>query len=319
MLNSGPLVLTPEPAKTHGFFHQSAEKIKAFVAYLAQKIHTFIVSLIRKCFYSDFAKCSSASTDNPIQTSYLDGNKAHRKEGEIQICIFAALKDYKTIKRHNYEHFLQAGMDVLLWNPSKMAQMTEETYAEDLQTIVRDVKALYPDKEVKVLITAYCATGSSLLKACHALQDDKIVLVLDRIFESKQALAQKVTVVAKLGCVRKAIQAVQGNPHPPIANLKNPILFIRATPGQDQMLDYGKGQNFTHDLFTNASNAEEITLPNSHHWSRWDNTTYVQVDAFLSRHGFSIPDTLPAPSLPSQRPHSWCGKHVLPILTTTWC
>ena len=214
---------------------------------------------------------------SPQTQQYIDAMYIPSPNGTGRAVIFSLGKPYQNLHPDNYQHLLEDGLDVVLFNPTENSAVT---MAEDLKALIDRRKKDFPGQSI--LLHGYCI-GAHVAIAAAADQVPPIPLVIDRGYGDTNELAERFSFFAKLPCLRSTIRTHYNlNSSEKITRCTAPILVISAPDGKDRML-HGKSHNLIRDLYNKAPGEKRYhTLPETAtHWSKWDEATRTTVHRFI--------------------------------------
>lgn len=305
------------------------------------QLERLIESLMRRFFYMGYKPLDSAvrqertnqvlqiqgarkitvlsESGKKIEAIYISSTSAHRTGNAL---VFALTEPFQKFNPRYYRHLLKDGADIVLWNPT---QPTAVDYARDLQKVLKKLKESKPEQ--RIAVKAYCMPVQSAIWAVSSFQDSSISLILDRGFGKVQELARSITLFANQAlCRRKISEKFDVNSHSHIQRCAGNVLFLAPERDSDQLLCYGKGKNFTYDLYESRRAKGRrfgdrwITLPNGDHWSKWDYRTHNKVKDFLCKEGIITSGYCPVGEklYPLQPPPSFFSRIIIPLLAKSW-
>lgn len=273
------------------------------------------------------AKSPLASTmsKRPIDALYIQSNAENRTGNAI---IYVLGKEYQKFNPKNYDHLLNDGADIVLFNPSANSSKTMNA---DLKTVFKELRRKNPDQ--KLLLHGYCigahvaASAAADIAADQAegLKKESIPVIVDRGYGDGYEIAKKITSVAKVPYVRKYINRhCNNNTLAKIEKHGGAMLFLSPTDGSDQLnhekLKGKKFRNFTKSLRDKHTNGTHklIELRNADHWTPWTFDVHNQVKQFLSEQniiqtGYKKFDAQNTGGFPETVKVPWARQHVLPL------
>lgn len=258
------------------FFSQQLERV---VTFILKRLY-FIRQSMPKDAYSRREEIKSKGAEE-LNLENLSGFylKANEIEKRNPIVLMALPKPFEKFLPEYYEVYLKKGADIVLWNPS---EWIPKQYERDLTKVLEKVISIHP--EGKIAVFARCATVDPLISVAAKLNNKNISLILDRGYGDSANFAISFTFLAKPFCVQKVIRKhFSCSGMEKITQVPGKILFITTKePSDDQLMRYGKGRNFTHDLIAKRQNNKEVIyLENSDHWTRVGKEGQAKIDQFI--------------------------------------
>lgn len=258
-------------------------------------------------------------TGRKIDALYLSSTSPKRTGN---VLVYALLKPYQRFNPKHFQHLLQDGADIVLWNPTVALG---DHYKSDLETVLRKLKQLRPMQ--KVAVSAYCASVDPSIAAVSALNDSSISLIADRGYGEVRKFAIGFTLAAQLPCVQRWIAHKAGcDGLRKIKTIPGNVLFVAPDKKADQLMRYAQGKrNFTYDLYEERQKrhpftSRMITLPKGDHWTPWGPSVHNKCKRFLSdsqiiaasyRHVSHKEFPLPSPP-------SFFRRNILPLFVRSW-
>lgn len=262
----------------------------------------------------------SSVSETPIDALYIKSG-AEKKTGNVIVYVLG--KDYQGFHPRNFDHLLDDGADVVLFNPSKY---TTKTMSADLKSILAELRERKPDQQI--LLHGYCI-GSHVAAgtATDLAEQEGLMLptVVDRGYGDGFKIAKRICSLAHIPYLKN-----YGNKHfnlfcqDRIENHKAPMLFLSPTDGDDQMMHKKLGgkkyKNYTKVLYDNHKNANDrfIELKNADHWTPWTYEVHNEVKEFLKDHkivrsDYKKFDEQNTGGLPEKTTVPWMRKHIAPL------
>lgn len=266
---------------------------------------------------------TSPVSKRPIDALYIKSNSKNRTGNAI---IYVLGKSYERFHPNNYDHLLEDGSDVVLFNPT---QTTIKAMDADLKEIIKELKRRDPDQ--KLALHGYCigahVAGSVAADIAagdvEGIKAESLPTIIDRGYGDGYEVGEKITSSAKIPFVRKYInQDYNVGTLEKIGRHKGAMLFLAPRDGDDQMLHRkikkGKIHNFTKELFEKHHNAQWIELENADHWTPWTIEVHNQVKEFLHKNGIIGPAYTKisennAYKIPKQTKVTWSRRNLMPL------
>src|SRR5262249_39781221 len=117
------------------------------------------------------------------------------------VLVFSILKPYQRLHPKKYNHLLEDGADIVLWNPTAVSS---RQYSANLLSVLRKLRE--QNRSQNIAVTAYCAGVDPSIAAVSAMRDPRISLVIDRGFGDLQQISRTFTAFASLPCAQEAIR-----------------------------------------------------------------------------------------------------------------
>jgi UDP-N-acetylglucosamine:LPS N-acetylglucosamine transferase len=252
--------------------------------------------------------------------------KSTAKERTGNAIIFVLGKEYQGLNPRNFDHLLDDGADVILFNPSRN---TAQVMASDLKTLIAELQKRNPEQKILLhgySIGAHVATSVACDLAMHADPRKQVSLpvIVDRGYGDGYSIAKKTTVISKIPYAKKYINKYYNNGTlEKIQNHKHKMLFLSPTEGDDQIMHMYEGKkiiNFTKNLHINHKNADDrfIELKNADHWTQWTYDVHNKVKEFLKdqniiRRDYKKFDEKDTGGFPAKTTVPWFRRHLLPL------
>jgi UDP-N-acetylglucosamine:LPS N-acetylglucosamine transferase len=201
--------------------------------------------------------------------------------------VYVLGKHYQDFHPNNYEHLLEDGADVVLFNPSKKST---EAMAADLKEVLKELRRRNPEE--KLLLHGYCI-GAHVAAAAAAdiaagnvegMAKESIPAIIDRGFSDATELAQHVSSLGKLSFVRKYLNRYYNAKAAGLEDHQAPMLFVTPLQGDDQ-LNHRVKRNFTLEIMSSHKKGmnQFVQLKNGDHWSSWSVDVQNKVKEFLKK------------------------------------
>jgi len=254
-----------------------------------------------------------------IDAIYISSTSPKRTGNAL---VYALLKPYQRFHPKNFQHLLEDGADIVLWNPTLALG---NHYKSDLETVLRKLKQLRPMQ--KVAVAAYCASVDPSIAAVSAISDPSISLIVDRGYGEVRKFAMGFTVAAQLPCLQRWIAHKAGcDGLRKINSIPGNVLFVAPPKRADQLMRYNQGKrNFTYDLYETRQKRHPfatrmITLQNSDHWTPWSSSVHNKCKRFLSDNQIVATSYrhVSHKEFPIPSPPSFFRRHIFPLLIRSW-
>lgn len=266
-------------------------------------------------------------TNKGIDSLYLKSKAANRTGNVI---VFALAKDYQYFNPKNFDHLLEDGADVVLFNPTARNSIT---MASDLKTVIAELYRNNPNRKmclhgcsigahVAAFVAADIASGGA--KGMPALS---IPLILDRGFGNSHEIVQKKNPIARIPYIKNYIKSVHNvDSLTKMVHHTAGMLLFSPKEGHDQLCHktfWGSRRvvNYTRELANTHQNGmtKYVELKGGDHWTSWTYKAQNQAKEFLKEHNiiqegyrkFSETDT---GGFPSQVKAPWGRVHLLPLI-----
>lgn len=218
----------------------------------------------------------------PIDALYIKSGAKKRTGNTI---LYVLGKEYQAFHPRNYDHLLDDGADVVLFNPS---QHTAKAMASDLKSIVSELKKRNPEQEI--LLHGYCIGAHVAVSVAIDFAEKAnlmLPVVVDRGFGDGFKIAKRICSLAKIPYVKKYIKKYYNNSTEERINqhkgamlflsLKNCVYKFKDKTIKDYTKVLYKNHQQEHDKF--------IELENADHWTQWTFGIHNEVKKFLKDRG----------------------------------
>ncbi len=239
---------------------------------------------------SDRPLVSSVSR-RPIDALYIP-SQSEKKTGNA--VIFVLGKHYQSLHPNNYQHLLEDGSDVVLFNPSKY---TIEAMDSDLKELIKELKTR--DSDQKLSLSGYCvgahvaASVASDIAAgnVEGVKAESFPVIVDRGFGDGLEMAQKVTVFNRLPFVARRIDRLYNMyANKKLSNHRGSMLFVSPEQGKDQML-HTKSRNITKEMMEfHKGKHKLVELEGGDHFTPWTIKVHNKVKKFFQKQGIIAGD-----------------------------
>lgn len=262
----------------------------------------------------------STATNRPIDSIYIKSNAA-KCTGNVVVYVLG--KDYQSFHPRNYDHLLDDGADIVLFNPS---EKSAKAMAADLKTVLGVLRERNPSQ--KVTLSGFCIGAHVATSvACDLAAESGISLpvIVDRGYGDGYELAKKISCIAKVPYVRDYVNKFYNN-HTleKIDKHKGAMLFLSPKDGDDQLLHQKlkskKIKNFTKELHKNHKNDDDtfVELENADHWTPWTYQVHNSVKEFLKKQNIIQEDykkftDQDSGGFPKTTSVPWYRKKLLPL------
>lgn len=267
----------------------------------------------------------STVSKRPIDALYFKSEATERTGNAV---IYVLGKDYQDYHPKNYDHILDDGADVILFNPS---ENTVRAMAEDLKTLIYELKKRNPEQKLLLhgySVGAHVAAGVASDIASGEVQDVKaesFPVIVDRGYGDGYELVKRVSLITSLSYSRKYINEYH-NDHvlKKIEKHQGAMLFLTAKDGKDPLthlrLKRKKIKNLTKELRVNHRYGinKLIELQNADHWTPWTYRVHNEVKEFMKNEGIVRSnyikfDEQNTGSFPEKTKVPWAREHILPL------
>lgn len=236
---------------------------------------------------------TSPISNRAIDALYIKSASENRTGNAI---IYVLGKSYQGFNPKNYDHLLDAGADVILFNPSDLSVKAMEA---DLKRLIQELKQRNPQQ--KLAMQGYCigahVAGSVVSDIAAGKVDgvnpEAIPAIIDRGFGDGYEVASKskfLSLIAKISYFKNFInEYYNARTLDKIHRHQGDMLFLSPKDGHDQLLHKkikGKIQNFTKELYERhgKTHSQWIELPGGH-WTPWSIDVNNQITSFLAQKG----------------------------------
>lgn len=229
---------------------------------------------------------ASPVSNRPIDAVRIPSTSANPTGNAV---IFVLGKHYQDFHPKNYDHLLEDGADVILFNPSKK---NTKTMAADLKEVIKELRKRNPDQ--KLLMHGYCigahvatAVAADIAAgAVEGLEAESIPAVIDRGFEDAQEVGAHSNRIANLPFARKYVNRYYNAKSNSIEKHTAPMLFVSPLKGDDQV-NHKKRRNFTLEIMAHHTNGmnQVVQLKEGDHWTAWTVDVHNKVKKFLAKQG----------------------------------
>lgn len=229
---------------------------------------------------------------SPVSNQLIDAlhipSQSENRTGNAIIYVLA--KHYQNFHPQNFEHLLQDGADVVLFNPS---ENSAKAMSADLKEVIKELRRRNPEQ--KFTLHGYCI-GAHVASAVAAdiadgkvegLNAESIPAIIDRGYGDGFEIAKKVTSVAKLSFPRKYIEKYYNSQVlSKIDKHEGSMLFLTPQLGKDQ-ITHTKKKNFTLEIMEKHKKGTNqlLQLDNADHWTPWSIEVHNKVKKFLQKEG----------------------------------
>jgi hypothetical protein len=253
-----------------------------------------------------------------VDALYIPSQSAKKTGNVILMALNTSYQDHHP--RH-YEHYLQNGADVVLWNPTALKG---KQVAEDLTALLKKLKSTNPVQ--KIVVKTYCASAEPGIAAVAALDDPDISLIVDRGYGDIGRLVRSFTFLSQMPLVKRILrEQFACNGLSKVKDIKGRVLFVAPALKEDQMMHW-KGRNLTYELFESRLRSwrdgdELLLLKDADHWTPWNAAFCNQVNEFLKKNGIIAADYTPVSSqvVPDTVAPSCFKRYIVPVLSKGWC
>lgn len=220
----------------------------------------------------------SAENNRPVDSVLVKGTG----DENAPIVIQALTKPYQYYHPRNYQDLLNAGMDVVMFNPSSL---DAPSYKEDLKALVRKLKEENPGR--KIAIQSYCISASISPVAVAELKEEdnlEVPLVLDRGYLNASKVASKFSYGFSWFFQSHLSYYYEVDTGTALEKLKDrEILFICGT--KDRFLkDRTRRMHGLWKRVSSFSASREIVENEGGHWTRLTPQTNQRVVEFFRQH-----------------------------------
>lgn len=229
---------------------------------------------------------SSPISNRPIDAVRIPSTAKSRTGNAV---IFVLGKHYQDFHPQNYDHLLEDGADVILFNPSKKNTKVMEA---DLKEVIKEVRKRDPKQ--KLMLHGYCigahvaaAVASNIAAGeVSGLEPESIPAVIDRGFKDAQEVGAHSNRFVNLPFARKYVNRYYNARFSKMNAHNAPMLFVTPEKGGDQV-NHKKNRDFTSEMMTehNSEKDQVVLLEGGDHWSSWPVSVHNKVKKFLSKEG----------------------------------
>lgn len=211
--------------------------------------------------------------------------KSQSEEKTGNAMIFVLNHQYQFFNRKNYEHLLNDGLDVVLFNPTELDFKTMDSDLKDLlNTLIEENPSMRPS------VYGYCM-GSHIagnVASTYVINGKKeIPAIIDRGFLNTSELSKKINRLAEFSFVKKIInEKYDVGLKETISEHEGPLLLISCPQGKDQLMHRGSTINLTQDISDRHTKGETVNYEiDGDHWSLKDADTWNGIKGFLKEKG----------------------------------
>ncbi len=251
-------------------------------------------------------ECRDAS-GQPLDAIYLASTAPHKTD---HVVVFAETTSYQDRIRADgslpsqYQHFLDEGVSVVLWNPACSENIESKRYAQDLVSVLKGLEQKQPSK---IVIKGHCATVEPTISAAVDSGLQNLSLILDRGYANVRALARSFTPLSELPCIAEVIEErFSCNGEEKLKQFSGNVIFVAPENPDADQITYWKGVNLTyqmHDIRGGKDPFVRMDKGTSDHWSPWNAGEYSQITKHLKEFGVMPLNALDAPqNIPLERP-----------------
>ncbi len=265
------------------------------------------------------------SSGTPLDVIYLATTVPHKTD---HILVFAETTSYQDRVHSDgslpsqFQHFLDEGINVVLWNPSHSKNIESKQYADDLLSVLKSLKEI---KTKHIAIKGYCATVEPVISAAVDSGLENLSLILDRGFSNTRALARSFTPLSEIPWIAQMIQKrFSCNGENKLKRFSGNVIFVAPEdPAADQITSW-KGRNLTYEMYHLRNGKDPLVLMDkdtTDHWSPWHAGEYAAITSHLKKFGVIPEKASDAPQgIPQKRPPLTLFQRTLyPWFVKTYC
>lgn len=266
----------------------------------------------------------SPVTNRPIDALYLKSASEKRTGNAV---LFIQGKHYQNFHPKNYDHLLDDGADIVLFNPTAL---NAKTMAADLQALIKELIIRNPNQKIALhghCIGAHVAASVAADIAAgkvEGLANKSFPVIVDRGYGDGNEVAEKVTIFAKFPLAKRYINRYYNNQTlKKIHQHTGDMLFLSPPDGDDCMVHQKRGRkvrNMTKELHDNHSKEHNTWIElekGADHWTPWTYKIHNKVKKFLSDQGmiasykeYTEDDT---GGFPKRTSVPWARRRLLPL------
>lgn len=241
----------------------------------------------------------SVASGRPIDALYIKSTAKNRTGNAI---IYVLGKNYQAFHPNNYDHLLDDGSDIILFNPSELNITTMDA---DLKRVIKELKSR--NAAQKLAIHGYSigghiaasAAADIAIGAAEGIPAETLPTIVDRGYGNGYELAKKVSRFAAVPFIKQHIeQYYDVRAIDKIEQHKGAMLFLSPSDGRDRLMHRkerdGTIKNLTCDLYDKHNNPNDvwIDLHDADHWTKWTPEVHRRVKEYLERSGIISPNCI---------------------------
>lgn len=234
----------------------------------------------------DWKPLASPVSNRPIDAMRIPSTSVNPTGNAV---VYVLGKHYQDFHPQNFDHLLEDGADVILFNPSKS---DTKTMAADLKEVIKELRKRNPEQ--KLMLHGYCigahvaasVAADIAAGAVEGLAAESIPAIIDRGFEDAHEMGAHANGIAKLPFVKKYVNRYYNAKSNSIREHTAPMLFVTPLEGDDQ-LNHRKSRNFTLEIMEHHTTGmnQVVQLTDGDHWTAWSVNVHNKVKNFLAKQG----------------------------------